>query len=122
VSGAIVVTTPQDVAFADVIRASKMFAIMNVPVLGVIENMASFTCPHCGAETPVFGKGSVEEKAAHMGLEYLGRIPLDGDVSPAADRGAPIVVASPGSPTSQRLGEIARRMAARQSVQNVGPI
>ncbi len=119
VSSAIVVTTPQDVAFADVRRAVKMFEITKVPVLGVVENMASFTCPACGTLHHPFGEGRVESLAQAANLPYLGEIPLDPRVSTNGDLGVPIVVADPEGRPASALKELAGRVAARQSVLNL---
>lgn len=116
VSSAVVVTTPQDVAFADVLRAIRMFRATKVPILGVIENMALFVCPTCGAEHHVFGRGHIRERCREHGVEYLGAIPLDLRVAPAGDEGRPIVIEAPASPPAQALSQLASRIAARQSV------
>jgi ATP-binding protein involved in chromosome partitioning len=119
VSSAVVVTTPQDVAFADVLRAVKMFGVANVPVLGVIENMAGFVCPSCGAEHAVFGQGHVKARAAEIGLAYLGSIPMDPRVSPEGDAGHPIVLAAPDGAPAKAITALASIVAARQSVLNL---
>ncbi len=116
VSSAVVVTTPQDVAFADVLRAIRMFRVTKVPILGVIENMASFVCPTCGTEHSIFGDGHVEERCREHDVAYLGAIPMDLRVAPAGDQGRPIVVEAPDSPPARALAELAARVAARQSV------
>lgn len=119
ISSAVVVTTPQDVAFADVLRAVRMFEITKVPLLGIIENMATFFCPSCGAEHPVFGRGRVESRAREHGIPYLGALPLDIDVAPHADRGEPIVVAAPDGGPAKAITRLAEIVAARQSVMNL---
>lgn len=91
--GAIVVTTPQDVALADVKKAVAMFEELGVPVLGLVENMAYFVCPNCGERSYIFGKGRVEEYAKRKGLEILAQIPTEPSVSEASDRGEPVVEA-----------------------------
>lgn len=120
ISSAIVVTTPQDVAFADVRRALKMFEITKVPVLGVVENMASFTCPGCGVTHHPFGEGRIKSLALEAGLAYLGEIPLDPRVSTNGDRGVPIVIADPEGVPAKALQALAGTVAARQSVLNLG--
>ncbi len=116
VTSAVVVTTPQDVAFADVLRAIRMFRVTKVPILGVIENMASFVCPTCGTEHRVFGHGHVEERCREHEVAYLGAIPMDLRVAPGGDQGRPIVVEAPDSPPARALTELASRVAARLSV------
>ncbi|MEM7696500.1 MAG: Mrp/NBP35 family ATP-binding protein [Pseudomonadota bacterium] len=88
--GAVIVTTPQDLALIDVRKAVQMFEAVNVPRLGVIENMSTFICPHCGGATPIFGEGGGEAEAASMGAPFLGRVPLTMDMRVAADAGAPV--------------------------------
>lgn len=116
VSSAVVVTTPQDVAFADVLRAIRMFRVTKVPILGVIENMASFVCPNCGTEHAIFGKGHIAERCREHDVAYLGAIPMDQRVAPAGDQGRPIVIEAPDSPPALALVDLATRVAARQSV------
>ena len=112
VTGAIVVSTPQDVALLDAKKALDMFEKTNTPVLGMIENMSTFICPKCGEETQIFGHGGAEAEAERLGLPFLGAVPLDIDVRLAGDGGAPIVAAKPQSPQAQRFREIARRLIA----------
>jgi ATP-binding protein involved in chromosome partitioning len=94
-TGAVVVTTPQDVAMADVRRAIRMFEMTKIPILGVVENMAYFRCPDNGKDYYVFGKGRTEEACRQMDIPLLARLPLDMQIGPAADAGQPIVVADP---------------------------
>ena len=105
--GAVMVTTPQDVAISDVRRGIKMFERVNTPVLGVVENMAGWVCPHCGEETDVFGRGGGERLAQEMKVPFLGRVPLDATVVTAGDRGRPTVLADPESPAGRALGALA---------------
>jgi len=105
--GAVMVTTPQDVAISDVRRGIKMFERVNTPVLGVVENMAGWVCPHCGEETDVFGRGGGERLAQEMKVPFLGRVPLDATVVTAGDRGCPTVLADPESPAGRALGALA---------------
>ncbi len=121
ISAAIVVTTPQDVAFADVRRALKMFEITKVPVLGLVENMASFTCPGCGAVHHPFGDGRVKALAQASGVAYLGEIPLDPRVSTNGDLGLPIVVADPEGIPAGAIRRLAEAVAGGLSVLNLRP-
>jgi ATP-binding protein involved in chromosome partitioning len=106
-TGGVIVTTPQDVALADVRRGVRMFEQVKVPVLGVIENMSGHVCRSCGHETDVFGRGGGERMAAELGVPYLGALPLVTRVRDLADAGTPIVVTEPEHPVSLRLLEIA---------------
>jgi len=110
VGGAVVVSTPQDVAFLDAKKAIAMFGEANVPILGVIENMSSFVCPKCGEETHIFGSGGVRKAAQSMGLPFLGEIPIDLQIRMTCDQGAPIAAISPDSPQARVFGEIAGRV------------
>jgi ATP-binding protein involved in chromosome partitioning len=101
VDGAIVVSTPQDVAFLDARKAIGMFGVVKIPVMGVIENMSSFICPGCGQETPIFGHGGVRAAASRMELPFLGEIPIDLAIREGGDSGAPLVAAHPDSPQTK---------------------
>ena len=113
--GAVVVTTPQDVAFADVRRAIRMFRKTKVPVLGLVENMAYFTCPDNGKTYHIFGEGKTEAQAAEHGLPFLGQLPLDMQVGPAADRGELIADVDPEGEQARLYNEMAGRVAAELS-------
>lgn len=106
--GAVMVTTPQDVATGDVRRGIKMFERVNTPVLGVVENMAGWVCPHCGEHTEIFGHGGGERLAGEMNVPFLGRIPLDAAVAAAGDRGTPTVLSDPTGPAGGALHRLAR--------------
>ena len=108
ISGAVVVTTPQDVALADVKKATSMFKEVQIPVLGVIENMAYFVCPESGKRYYIFGKGKTAEFASAYGLKILGSIPIDPEVAERSDRGEPIVIGSPESEVAKAFFGIAR--------------
>jgi len=112
-TGAIVVTTPQDVALLDVLKAIEMFRSVRVPVLGIVENMAGFTCPKCGEVTEIFLSGAGKKAADRFDLPLLGRLPLDASVPPGGDRGRPIVVEAPESPTAKVFAEIAEATGRR---------
>jgi ATP-binding protein involved in chromosome partitioning len=116
ISGAVLVTTPQEVSLADVGKALAMFQRMSVPVLGVVENMTAFACPHCGELTEIFGRGGGERFATSHGLEYLGAIPLDVTVRQGGDVGVPAVAQREPGPASKALTAIAQAVAARMSV------
>ncbi|MHC4972085.1 MAG: Mrp/NBP35 family ATP-binding protein [Planctomycetota bacterium] len=107
-SGAIVVTTPQDVALLDVLKAIEMFQAVRVPVVGVVENMAGFECPKCGETTPIFLEGAGQKAAERFDLPLLGSLPLDAEIPPGGDGGVPILVAKPESESSRVFGEIAQ--------------
>jgi ATP-binding protein involved in chromosome partitioning len=94
-AGAVVVTTPQDVALIDARKGLQMFRKLNVPVLGIVENMSSFVCPHCGEVTAIFKEGGGERTAAELDTAFLGRIPLDAAIVEGGDSGVPIVVGQP---------------------------
>ncbi|HET9730302.1 MAG TPA: Mrp/NBP35 family ATP-binding protein [Gemmatimonadaceae bacterium] len=112
-AGAIIVTTPQEVAVGDALRGVKMFERVTVPVLGIVENMSWFECPHCGKPSPIFGSGGGERLAQEVGLPLLGQIPLYPRVMESGDSGVPIVVADPESPAGRALSAIAQRIAER---------
>jgi ATP-binding protein involved in chromosome partitioning len=111
-AGAIVVSTPQDIALLDARRGVTMFEKMNVPVLGVVENMSYFCCPNCGHRTDLFGHGGARAEAAAMGVPFLGEIPLLADIRASADSGAPIVIGAPDSPAGQAYRALAGTIAA----------
>jgi ATP-binding protein involved in chromosome partitioning len=116
VAGAVLVTTPQVVSLADTRRAIAMYRKLNIPPLGLIENMSHFVCPDCGQESEIFGKGGGEQLATEMGITFLGRIPLQEPVRTGGDRGVPIVIGEPASAPTQALSEIAARIAQRVSI------
>jgi len=118
-SGAIIVTTPQDVALADAIKGLQMFREVKTPVLGIVENMSYFVCPHCGHVAEIFGSGGGERVANKYGVPLLGQIPIDQAVREGGDRGVPVVVGQPGSSTAQAFREAARQAVARLSVEAV---
>ena len=113
VNGAIIVTTPQEVSVGDALRGVKMFERVEVPVLGIVENMSWFECPHCGKPTSLFGSGGGERLANEVGLPLLGQIPLYPRVMEGGDVGAPIVEADPASSAAKALVGIAERVRER---------
>jgi ATP-binding protein involved in chromosome partitioning len=116
ISGAVLVTTPQEVSLADVGKALAMFQRMSVPVLGLVENMTAFVCPHCNEVTELFGRGGGERFAAAHDLEYLGGIPLDITVRQGGDVGVPAVAQREPGPAARAMTSIAKAVAARMSV------
>ena len=110
VHGAIIVTTPQEVSVGDALRGAKMFQRVNVPVLGIVENMSWFECPHCGKPSALFGSGGGERLASALELPLLGQVPLYPRVLEAGDQGQPIVVAEPASAAAKALVRIAERV------------
>jgi ATP-binding protein involved in chromosome partitioning len=116
VHGAIIVTTPQDVATGDALRGAKMFQRVNVPVLGIVENMSWFECPHCGKPTAIFGTGGGKRLADELELPLLGEIPLYPRIHEGGDRGTPIVVAEPEAAAARALRSLADRVTAALGV------
>jgi ATP-binding protein involved in chromosome partitioning len=116
-AGVVLVSTPQDVALADVIRAKLMFDKVSIPVLGIVENMSSFVCPHCRTETAIFDKGGARAAADKMGIRFLGEIPIDLAIREGGDRGVPIVAGAPESPQAESFLAMARNVAGAVSTQ-----
>ncbi len=112
-SGALIVSTPQDIALIDARRGVRMFEKVNVPVLGFVENMSYFCCPNCDHRTDLFGHGGARREAAQLGVPFLGEIPLLLEIRETADAGTPIVAASPASPAAQAFAAIAAAVWAR---------
>jgi ATP-binding protein involved in chromosome partitioning len=119
VSGAVIVTTPQDIALLDARKGLRMFQKVAVPVLGVIENMSTHVCSRCGHEEPVFGTGGGARMAAQYGVALLGQLPLDIRIREETDAGHPTVAVDPDGPVGRAYVEAARRTAARLSVTGV---
>ncbi len=117
IGGTVLVTTPQEVSLSDVRKALAMLRRMNVPVIGVIENMSAFVCPHCGEATEIFGRGGGERFAAEHGVEFLGQIPLDITVRQGGDVGVPAVAQREPGPAALAMARLASLVAARMSVQ-----
>jgi ATP-binding protein involved in chromosome partitioning len=118
VSGAVIVTTPQDIALLDARRGLQMFRKVSVPVLGVIENMSTHVCSSCGHEEAIFGSGGGQLMADDFEIELLGQLPLDLSIREQTDSGTPTVVSAPDSPQAEAYRVAARRMVARLAMQN----
>jgi len=119
VAGAVVVTTPQGVSVSDVRKAVAMFRQLNIPVLGVVENMSYFVCGHCQERTEIFGHGGGARMAEDLGIPMLGEVPIDTRVREGGDEGKPIVAAAPDSAAARAFIEVAGRVAAQVSIQNM---
>jgi ATP-binding protein involved in chromosome partitioning len=117
-AGAVIVTTPQSIALSDVRKAVAMFKKLNVPILGAIENMSGFVCPHCSKESKIFSEGSAKTLKTAYGIESLGAIPLDPKVCDASETGTPIAISAPDSIPAKAFREAARKVAAAVSVRN----
>ena len=117
VSGAIIVTTPQDIALLDARKGLKMFEKVEVPILGIVENMSTHICSQCGHEEHIFGEGGGRTMATEAGIDLLGSLPLEMSIRLQADTGKPTVVSEPNGRTAEIYREIARRAAARLSRQ-----
>src|ERR671918_1067444 len=115
VVGAIVVTTPQQVSLADSRRAVRMYQKLNIPTLGIVENMSYYACPNCHHESDIFGHGGGEQLAEDMNVPFLGRIPIYQPIREGSDRGVPLVIAEPASAASRAFLTVAERTAAQVS-------
>jgi ATP-binding protein involved in chromosome partitioning len=113
VTGAIIVTTPQDIALIDARKGLKMFEKVGIPILGIVENMSFHVCPKCGHESHIFGSGGAERMAKDYGTELLGQLPLDESIRSQADSGKPTVVSDPDGPLAAIYRKIARRAAVK---------
>ena len=117
-TGAVIVTTPQDVSVADVSRGISMFTQLRVPILGVVENMSGYICAHCGERTDIFGQGGGKALAEQYGLPFLGEIPLDPRVRVGGGDGQPLMAAAPDSPVGRIFRDVASHIAAEVSKEN----
>ena len=115
-TGAVVVTTPQDISLIDARRAITMFEKITVPVLGIIENMSYFLCPHCGKKTEIFSSGGGEKTSQKYDIPLIGNIPIDTEIRAGGDAGKPIVISNPESPQSVEFGTIAGAVASMISI------
>jgi ATP-binding protein involved in chromosome partitioning len=108
--GAVIVSTPQDLALIDARRGIAMFRRVNVPVLGIVENMSTFICPHCGTRSDIFGHGGARHEAERLGVPFLGEVPLSIDIREKSDAGAPVVASDPRGPHAESFRAIAARV------------
>jgi ATP-binding protein involved in chromosome partitioning len=116
VAGAIVVTTPQQVSLADSRRAVAMYKKLNIPPLGIVENMSYFTCTQCGHEADIFGHGGGEQMASDLGVPFVGRIPIYQPIREGSDAGVPLMISEPDSPAARAFMAAAERTAAQVSI------
>jgi ATP-binding protein involved in chromosome partitioning len=112
-SGAIIVSTPQDIALIDARRGLSMFRSVDVPILGIIENMSYFLCLHCGTRSDIFSHGGARREAGKLDVDFLGEIPLDTAIRETSDNGRPIVISDPGGVHAKTFRAIARRLWAK---------
>ena len=115
-TGAVIVSTPQDIALIDARRGLNMFRTVDVPVLGLIENMSYFSCPHCGGRTDLFSHGGAKREAVRLGVDFLGEVPLDVAIRETSDEGRPIVVADPGAEHAKTYRMIADKVWEKVTV------
>jgi ATP-binding protein involved in chromosome partitioning len=119
-AGAVIVSTPQDIALVDARKGLNMFRKVAVPVLGFVENMSFYLCPHCGERSEIFGHGGAREEADKLGVPFLGEVPLHLDIRTSSDAGRPIVVSQPDSPYAQIYKNIAGRVWKQLSANQRG--
>jgi ATP-binding protein involved in chromosome partitioning len=112
-AGAVIVSTPQDIALLDARKGLNMFRKVDVPVLGIVENMSYFRCPHCGGRSDIFGHGGARREAERLGVEFLGEVPLDILIRETSDDGKPVVVSHPDSEHAQVFRAMATRLAEK---------
>lgn len=115
-SGAVIVTTPQDISLIDARKALRMFQKVEVPVLGIVENMSYFVCPHCGKETEIFNRGGGRLTSEKLEVPFLGEVPLIPEIREGSDTGRPIVAVAPDSPAAMAYRAIASKVAANLSI------
>jgi ATP-binding protein involved in chromosome partitioning len=115
-AGAVLVTTPQGVSISDVRKAVGMFRQLNIPILGVVENMSYFLCEHCHERTDIFGHGGGAKMAEDLSIPFLGEVPIDTRVRVGGDQGEPIVSAQPDAPAAQAFVDVAGKVAAQVSI------
>lgn len=112
-AGIVIVSTPQDIALIDAVKGVNMFEKIGTPILGIVENMSYFICPHCGERSDIFGHNGAKQTAERMGEVFLGEIPLEMAIRTASDNGTPIVAVEPDSPHAKAYEEIARKIIQR---------
>ncbi|PIA45256.1 hypothetical protein AQUCO_01700649v1 [Aquilegia coerulea] len=112
-SGALIVSTPQDIALIDARRGANMFRKVEVPILGLVENMSCFKCPNCGEHSYIFGSGGARRTACEMDMEFLGEIPLEMEIRRSSDEGSPVVISAPDSAVSKAYNEVANKVVHR---------
>ena len=117
-TGVVIVCTPQDVATAIAVKALQMFRKLNVPALGLVENMSYFVCPDCGARHEIFSHGGAESQASRLGVSFLGAVPLEAGIREDADKGLPVVISRPASAGALAFTAIAEQVAAAASIQS----
>jgi ATP-binding protein involved in chromosome partitioning len=115
-AGAVIVSTPQDLALIDARRAVAMFRRVEVPILGVVENMSTFHCPQCGFRSDIFGHGGGRREAERLGVPFLGEIPLEIAIRETSDAGRPVMASAPDGPHARAYREVAERVRAGLSV------
>lgn len=120
-AGAVIVSTPQDVALSDARKGLETFRKLDVPIIGIVENMSVFICPCCGTPTPVFGQGGAAREAERLGVPFLGALPILQDICTSSDSGKPIAAAQPESPAAQAFAEIARKIQIFCSLETKNP-
>jgi ATP-binding protein involved in chromosome partitioning len=121
-SGVAVVATPQRVAVDIAVKSANMFRKLRVPILGLIENMSGFICPHCGQRSAIFDSGGASEAAHRLSVPFLGEIPLDESIRRQGDAGVPVVVSHPDSPQAEAFRTVSRNLAAQLSIQSFSAI
>ena len=120
-TGVVIVSTPQDIALLDARKGLNMFRKVDVPVLGIIENMSYFNCPHCGGRSEIFSHGGAKKVAEELGMEFLGEIPLDMAIRETSDSGQPIAVSRPDSEHAETYRKIAARVWEKVSKERDEP-
>jgi ATP-binding protein involved in chromosome partitioning len=116
--GAVIVSTPQDLALIDARRGIAMFRRVNVPVIGIVENMSTFICPHCGTRSDIFGHGGARHEADRLGVPFLGEVPLDMVIRQKSDAGEPVVASAPDGPLAESFRAIAARVREALNVES----
>ena len=117
-TGSVIVSTPQDVGLRISMKTLRMFQQTRVPILGIVENMSYYICPHCDSRDYIFGQGGASRAAEQLGIPFLGEVPLDLAIRTQSDIGKPIVVDQPDAPSARTLREIAKKVAAQVSIRN----